>query len=48
MNLGQISNTIQTTLAGAERVFGVLAAPEEPERPDVIDSEDGIKGEFFF
>ncbi len=49
MNLGQISNTIQTTLAGAERVFGVLAAPEEePERPDVIDSEDGIKGEFSF
>ncbi len=49
MNLGQISNTIQTTLAGAERVFGVLAAEEqEEERPDVIDSEDGIKGEFSF
>lgn len=49
MNLGQISNTIQTTLAGAERVFGVLAAPEEvAERENVIDTEDGIKGEFSF
>lgn len=48
-NIGQISNTIQTTLAGAERVFGLLAEKEEQkDSPVAITSNDTIKGEFNF
>ena len=49
MNIGQISNTIQTTLAGAERVFNLLAEKEQDEdKEGAINVNDNIKGEFCF
>ena len=48
-NIGQISNTIQTTLAGAERVFGLLAEKEEQkDSPVAVNTNDNIQGEFNF
>lgn len=49
MNMGQISNTIQTTLAGAERVFNLLHETEEtPDKEDAITTNDNVRGEFCF
>jgi ATP-binding cassette subfamily B protein len=48
-NIGQISNTIQTTLAGAERVFGLLGEKEEQkDSPVAVNTNDNIQGEFNF
>ncbi len=47
--LGQISGVIQTTLAGAERIFDLLKAEElMPEIDDAIDDESLIKGDYHF
>ncbi|OQC10987.1 MAG: putative ABC transporter ATP-binding protein [Tenericutes bacterium ADurb.Bin087] len=49
LQIGQISANIQTTLAGAERVFNLLDAPEqEPDAEDAIISNDDVVGEFCF
>lgn len=47
--LGQISGIIQTTLAGAERIFELLDAKEEDKDiPDAISDETLIHGEYKF
>jgi ATP-binding cassette subfamily B multidrug efflux pump len=47
--LGQISSTFQSVMASTERVFAILdSKEEEPDAPDAITSEDGIKGEVVF
>ncbi len=47
--IGQISNTIQTTLAGAERVFTLLEQEEqEKDRPNALTSNENVVGEFCF
>lgn len=47
--ISQISNTIQTTLAGAERVFNLLDEKEqEVEGDNVIATSENIRGEFAF
>ena len=47
--LGQISGVIQTTLAGAERIFDLLNAKEEVENvPNALDDESHIRGEYHF
>lgn len=47
--LGQISGIIQTTLAGAERIFDLLDAPEQVEdTPDAISAEEVIEGHYEF
>ena len=47
--IGQISNTIQTTFAGAERVFTLLEQAEQVEdREKALTSNEGVIGEFCF
>ena len=47
--IGEISAVIQTTLAGAERLFEVMEQDEEKERdPLKITTEDTIQGDFDF
>jgi ATP-binding cassette subfamily B protein len=47
--LGQSAGTIQSCAAAAERVYGLLDAPEEsPDSPASIKTKDGIKGEVAF
>ena len=47
--LGQISASIQTTLAGAERLFEILEEEEETQiTPVLVDSSDNILGNFEF
>ena len=47
--LGQISSTFQSVMASTERVFAILdAKEEEPDTPDCIANDDGIKGEVVF
>ncbi len=47
--LGQISGVIQTTLAGAERIFELLAAEEqEKDIEGAIDDEEKISGRYEF
>ncbi|MCI1245225.1 MAG: ABC transporter ATP-binding protein/permease [Bacilli bacterium] len=47
--LGQSAGTIQSCAAAAERVYGLLDAPEEsPDSPNSIKIKDGIKGEVVF
>lgn len=47
--IGQISNTIQTTLAGAERVFTLLDEEEQkPDTPNALNSNENVVGEFCF
>lgn len=49
LNLGQISANIQTTLAGAERVFNLLNAAEQEKDPeDALTTNDHVVGEFCF
>lgn len=49
MQIGQISNIIQSTVAAAERIFGVLDEKEfVPDEPDCIQTEDGIQGNVDF
>lgn len=45
-NIGQISSTIQSTVAAGERIYDLLDQEEEkPDLEDAIDSEENIKGE---
>ncbi len=45
-NIGQISSTIQSTVAAGERIYDLLDQKEEkPDLEDAIDSEDNIQGE---
>lgn len=47
--IGQISANIQTTLAGAERVFALLDAPEqESDANATLTANDHVVGEFCF
>ncbi len=47
--IGQLSNTIQTTLAGAERVFGLLEEEEQSaDAEDAVATNEKVKGEFCF
>jgi ATP-binding cassette, subfamily B, multidrug efflux pump len=47
--IGQISSTVQSVLASAERVFNLLDSPEEkPDDLDCVATEDSIKGEIEF
>lgn len=47
--IGQLSNTIQTTLAGAERVFGLLNEQEQdPDKEEAVSTNENVKGEFCF
>jgi len=49
MQIGQISNIIQSTVAAAERIFGVLDEKEfVPDEVDAIQVEDGIQGNVDF
>ncbi|MCX5775482.1 MAG: ABC transporter ATP-binding protein, partial [Firmicutes bacterium] len=49
MQIGQISNIIQSTVAAAERIFGVLDEKEfVPDEPDCIQTEEGIVGNVDF
>lgn len=48
-NIGQISNTIQTTMAGAERVFALLNEEVQiPDAPDALATNENVIGEFCF
>ena len=45
-NIGQISSTIQSTVAAGERIYDLLDQEEEtPDREDAINDESVIKGE---
>lgn len=47
--IGQLSNTIQTTLAGAERVFNLLHEQEQDiDKENSIATNENVKGEFCF
>jgi ATP-binding cassette subfamily B protein len=47
--LGEISSTIQTTFAGAERLFSFMDAPEETETESSIEiKKDDVRGKFSF